>query len=748
MPRKKVIRLAALAFNRRAWALWMVVLSLAAAFSVSADLRFDPFLGYDDILPERSWFPITCEIFNDGPAFNAVIEVTAQDFGTGQSRRLMLDLPTNTRKRVTIPVFATARTWNVRLLDEHGKVRSETTLQPRRVMKNNLPLIAALPRTVSGMPVLPETPAWSSADDKYNVARLQTALFPDNPLALEGIDVLYLNSEKAVDLSVGQVNALMAWLQRGGHLIVSVEQLTDVSGTPWLRDLLPCALSSIGNVSAQEVLKDYARSAAIVPDNVVENQRPNQNANKFKQGQGQGANKQRPAPKNGPPASTPRVEPETVALAGLTDDVVFDAAQMLAAKVTLRDGTVTIGDEATPLAVEGLRGRGRITMLTFNPEREPFVSWKNRNWFWSKLCDVPASAFLNPNVNVVANRLSSDGIFRAMIETKQVRKLPLGWLLALLVAYLLVIGPLDQYWLKKINRQMLTWITFPCYVVFFSALIYFIGFHLRAGELEWNELNVVDILPDNERAVLRGQTYVSIYSPNNAHYELAGNEKFASLRGEYLGNFGGNQEGTHALVDQKGNNFQADAFVPVWTSELFVSDWVQPSALPLDMKVQATSSGWDVTVNNGLDRALPGAQLVLGGRVYTLGALAAGQTKTFSEKSGEGTLVSALASQYGDRFRNAVQELHSSFGNNSNPITDVQQGATAASFLSFVNMGGQETWNNFTGPSNLDLSRYADRNYAILLAWDAGHSPTSLNQFTAKRTHRDTLYRLVVPVKT
>ena len=117
-------------------------------------------------------------------------------------------------------------------------------------------------------------------------------------------------------------------------------------------------------------------------------------------------------------------------------------------------------------------------------------------------------------------RLSSDGIFGSMIDSKQVRKLPLAWLLALLAAYLAVIGPLDQYWLKKINRQMLTWMTFPLYVVAFSGLIYLIGFHLRAGELEWNELNVVDVLPDLlpelPSAVLRGETYVSIYSPVNA----------------------------------------------------------------------------------------------------------------------------------------------------------------------------------------------------------------------------------------
>jgi hypothetical protein len=721
MPLKKVIFQAALVLSRRSLSLWLAAL-LLAALPVRAELRFDAFLGYDDILPERSWFPIVCEVFNDGPAFNAVVEVTAQDFGAGQVRRFMLDLPTNTRKRITIPVFASAHNWTVRLLDERGKVRSEQNLTPRRVMKNTLPLIAALSRTVSGMPVLPESPAWVADDSKYSVARLQSALLPDNPLALEGIDVLYLSSEKAPDLNVGQVNALMAWLQRGGRLIVGVEQLTDVNGTPWLRETLPCSLSSIVNVSAHDALQEWARPTAAA----AENSQP-----------------ARPRRKTPNQPSPPAI---TAADAG-AEDVQFDSSPMSVATGELRDGTVLIGDSATPLAVESARGRGRITVLMFSPEREPFISWKNRAWFWSKLADVPASAFLNPNSMVAANRLSSDGIFRAMIETKQVRKLPLGWLLALLVAYLVVIGPLDQYWLKKINRQMLTWVTFPCYVVFFSALIYFIGFHLRAGELEWNELNVVDILPANDQAVLRGQTYVSIYSPNNAHYQLAGNQKFASLRGEYLGNFGGNQESSRATVDQIGNSFHADAFVPVWTSELFVSDWIEKSALPLAMTVRPAGNGWEVSVNNSLDRSLPGVRAVLGGRLCTLGDVPASQTRTFTVKAGQGTAMSEMARSYGQRFRQAVQSLHQSFGNNANSIPDTMEGATAASFLSFINTGDGQTWNNFTGPSTLDLSRFTGESYAILLAWDANHSPTALNQFTPKRFHSDTLFRLVVPVK-
>ena len=37
--------------------------------------------------------------------------------------------------------------------------------------------------------------------------------------------------------------------------------------------------------------------------------------------------------------------------------------------------------------------------------------------------------------------LSMDGVFGALIDSRQVRKLPVEWLLLLLLVYLIVIGP-------------------------------------------------------------------------------------------------------------------------------------------------------------------------------------------------------------------------------------------------------------------------------------------------------------------
>src|SRR5207237_2462518 len=111
-----------------------------------------------------------------------------------------------------------------------------------------------------------------------------------------------------------------------------------------------------------------------------------------------------------------------------------------------------------------------------------------------------------------------------------------------------------------------------------SLLIYYMCVRLRAGETEWNELHLVDILPHGESAEWRGRTYASVYSPVNARYKLAGEQPQATLRGEFMSAWSGGQEGSRAEVLQHDKGFEAEIFVPVWTSKVFVSDWLQSAA--------------------------------------------------------------------------------------------------------------------------------------------------------------------------
>lgn len=689
-----------------------------------AALQFDVFPGYDSIVPEATWFPIVCEIKNDGAAFTGVIEVSAGQLNGGQTRRVVVELPTGTLKRLVIPVFSTARyqsSWDVRLLDERNRTRAEQLgIRPRRQTAANTVLLGALPRTATGLPTFrpASTGNGVNSESEPAAARLQSALLPDNPLVYEGLDAIYLNSEKALELEGPQVAALLAWLNAGGHLIVGVESIADVNGTSWLRKLVPCDLTDMRTVASHPELQDWLQqpasgSAARARDRIA--------------GRNPGA----------AVANSPEV----------AKDSGFESAELQVATGTLREGATTlISSSGIPLVINSHEGRGRITALLFSPERKPISNWRNLPAFWSRLAEVPPVIYANNGMNNgLSGGWSIDGVFGAMIDSKQVRKLPVEWLLLLLIVYLVVIGPLDQYWLKSIKRPMLTWITFPCYVVLFSLLIYFIGYKLRAGETEWNELHLVDVLANGSGAELRGRTYASIYSPVNASYRVESQEHYSVFRGEFQSAWaGGGQDGERADVLQYGDNFKAQISVPVWTSQLYVSDWWQsmPEQQPLSFKITSDSSDWSVSVTNWRDHPLTNARLAVGDRFIALGDLPARQTKTFKLPRNQGELLRDFVQSRAGGFQNASQSRQQAFGSSgSGRILDLPNSSMAVSFISNLS---QE---RFISPPGLDLSPLLDQGNAVLLAWEDGYSPVKpLNQFAARRGHKDTLWRVSVPI--
>jgi hypothetical protein len=711
--------------------LWLAVLAQGPAARAAAGFQFDVFLGFDEKVRDANWFPVACEVFNDGPTFKAVFELTTEGAGGGgQKRRLLVELPTNTRKRFVIPVFASRfGSWTARLLDENGKIRAEkTSMRAREEIAAGGILIGGVARSFGGLPVLPETRA-RRGDARFAVARLDVNIFPDNPVALEGLDLIYLNTFKALDLKAPQYRALLDWLYGGGHLVVGIDQPSDLNGAPWLRNLLPAQFTDVTVLKLDGTFDEWVRP-----------------------GRGSESDPTTTINTGGKRRNAPNVRPAAT-LPPLTPDVEFADSDLPAAVGSLGDGRATYSLKGTPLVIEADRGRGKITVLAFDAERKPFASWKNRDRFWSRLANVPNSWY-DPQDNVRYGGWSIDAVFGAMIDSKQVRKLPVSWLLLLLTVYLLVIGPVDQIVLKKINRQMLTWITFPAYVVFFSAFIYWIGFKLRAGETEWNELHVVDVLPlpNGEQAQLRGHTFASVYSPANARYEVASDQSFsfATVRGEFQGPWSGGQESSRANVEQRGDGFRADLFVPVWVSQLYVSDWLRAAPMPLKAIVGPVRSGsFSATIENKLSRPLTEARLVAHGRIYLIGALASGQSTNLTLTVSQGTQLQAFVQQQGNQFNGAVSSRRQAFGDErAGRIEDLPINAMAASFCDQLGQPGQSY--TFVAPERFDLSALAEpeRGFAILLAWDAGNSPApALNKFTPRRVHRDTLLRLAVPVK-
>jgi hypothetical protein len=715
---------------RRGAALWAVLLALIVP--ARGALQFDVFLGYDGFVPEASWFPIVCEVYNDGPPFEGVIEVTSGGLGQGgMLRQVRVELPTGTRKLITVPVFngaAYATDWHVRLRDATGRLREDRSGQrPRGVVRRHSVILGAISRVAAWAPPI-RPPLNKQADLQPAVARFQPAVFPDNALVLEGLSALYLNSERAADLRAGQAEALRTWVGTGGHLILGLEQVGDVNSVRWLRDWLGVELTGMTVVDPGSALEDWLRSRVkAAPGTALLPSTPTAADKKL---------------------LSDKVSVETP-FADMDDSGSLRGSLLNVAVGRWGDGVPVVRAGGQPLLVEFARGLGRVTVVTFSPEREPAKSWKHLPTFWARLAEVPPSLYVSSQSHYPGG-WGMDGIFGAMIDSRQVRKLPIFWLLLMLVGYLAIIGPVDQYWLRKINRPMLTWITFPCYVALFSALIYLVGYKLRAGETEWTELHVVDVLGDGDATTLRGRTFGSIYSPVNARYEFAAAQpnSVKTFRGEFAGSWAADA-GTveRGRILQTEGSFTADVFVPVWTSQLFVSDWLTAAPAPLSASVHRSGGVWLIKVENRLNQPVGPVCLVAGGRYFELGEVPAGAAREFTASAATNSLpLGEFVARQADRFQVAVQQRRQAFGAmEGGRLDDLPKASMAASFLGLYE--SKQSHLSFVRPPTFDLSAHTEGNQALLLAWAPGHAARPpLNRFEPRRHAEHTLWRLPIPL--
>jgi hypothetical protein len=292
---------------------------------------------------------------------------------------------------------------------------------------------------------------------------------------------------------------------------------------------------------------------------------------------------------------------------------------------------------------------------------------------------------------------------------------------------------------------MLTWITFPGYVAFFSLLIYFIGYKLRAGESEWNELHIVDVVPHesgSDVADLRGRTFASIYSPVNASYRLSSDQPYATLRGEVAGNAVGGQDASRANVEQRGNAFQGTVSVPVWTSQLYVSDWLRQNPSPLVV----TLTPRDITLDNRLDQNLTSLKLILDGQIHELGDLPPHGTRVIPRAGLPQNALTSYVQRHAGQFNQASQSRQRAFGNDaSGHIYDITNAAMASCFVTQLN-SANNPYNNYASPPGYDLNHLAKSGDAIVLAWASDYSINKpLHTFNPRRAKRDTLLRMTIP---
>jgi len=313
-------------------------------------------------------------------------------------------------------------------------------------------------------------------------------MLPTNWFGYDGVDLAILCTsdrdfnERLISEQIGRKAALVDWVKRGGRLIVSVGKNADqVANAGELTEILPVRIGGTAELDVNKfVWSDLTAEEPLGKLTVAR--------------------------------CTPRVDrPMKIAVPGpKTEDGI-----------------------ELPLVINSSFGLGRVTVVAFDLDEKPLARWRSRESFWRELVNRSGNRIGTESIAQVGVQFGRGGRFsgehteggelgnlvRTMEEFPGVPVISFGWVALFILVYIIIVGPLDYLFLKKVVKRLeLTWITFPTIVLVVSAAAYYAAYALKGSHLRINKYDVVDI--DLLSKQMEGRTWFTLFSPRIQNYQV------------------------------------------------------------------------------------------------------------------------------------------------------------------------------------------------------------------------------------
>jgi hypothetical protein len=285
---------------------------------------------------------------------------------------------------------------------------------------------------------------------------------------------------------------------------------------------------------------------------------------------------------------------------------------------TLDQGTVLARSGDLVVAATRTIGQGSVTIVGIDPGGAGIRGSAAARALWRRLMPQTVGAVVNPLA------LPDDSaIVSALNNLPAVGLPPIEQLLALLVAYIVLIGPVNYLVLRRLDRREWAWVTMPVLIIVFSVGAFGLGRLLKGSDTVINEIGIVRGAAGVETGL--GQVYVGIFSPSRRSFDVS------------VG--GGALLSNPTSMQQQGNvGLPLDILLgePARLRGYEVGFGVlrgfrAETALPAP-KIETTlslgSGRLTGRVTNGSSSTLESAAIVFGSSVLPLGDLAAGTTAT------------------------------------------------------------------------------------------------------------------------
>lgn len=479
--------------------------------------------GLGNRVRSDSFFPVAVELAaqRDAASGTIVIETNAPNESVPRYST-HFDLRPGTRYRYFVYPHCggTREDFTLVVSDQRGRVvRRETLLMTPHEKEAYL-------AGVLGTQGVPGMASKRAADQKacgLDVTLIAGDFMPTRACGYDPADVLVWTHPDPAGLSPAQIGALREWVLAGGRLVLALGDTWEPTASTFLKELVP------GTVTGMAEAADLGGLAAV------------------------GA-------------------------------AAFNAGDSMSVAVLENvRGEVLVSAGRLPLVVKGRAGFGEVIFIAFDPTRNPFATWSGAQKFWNYLLGLEfqvsgegqgASQRPVPNYGGyygrwgMRNRLSG-----AMNEFAAIRPISFAFVVGFLLVYVVLVGPVDYFVLKRLKHLEWTWFTFPTVAIGATLLAFFVIAATRSAHVYINQMTVMDWSSDG--TIERTHAVSALISPRNARYDVSyrtpGGEMYLAdpvSAGYGMGGFKFTQP--FDLVDHPETGMTASRiFLPVWGPRTF-----------------------------------------------------------------------------------------------------------------------------------------------------------------------------------
>jgi hypothetical protein len=524
--------------------------------------------GYNNIVKAGQWMPVQVNVTNNGAAFDGTLQIATPGGlpgkgGPSASGAVLYQTP------LSLAAGASKRLRTYVVQDQPAAITVQVVQSGRVVISRPASagnVLSVLVGVVSDQAATLSALASSSPLGlTVGVVHLAAADLSNSAVVLRAFDLIAIDDFSTDTLTAGQRAALVDYVTNGGALLLG-------TGSSWHK--------TVAGLPPEIVPMQIASSGLIVAS-------------------------------------------KTLAGAFALDIVTGTVAP---------GATAWLAEGSQPLIVEKPVGEGFVTLAAFDWGQDPIASWPGtpallRQVLVRSAPGLEASsnngAFFGPGVSVAAR----GGSVSQVLGNLPSLSLPTWWLIgALILLYVLLVGPINYFVLRALNRRALAWLTIPAIVLVASGGAYGASVATKGRSVQANEVSILHMTQDSDRAY--AEVYTGILTPTRGDYHvgIGGSRPMISPIYNYSAPTA-NTGSVTMSVDTTDDGITLPGMTAFTLRGFATEDFV--AAPSLVVQAQLLNGQVVGTVNNTSTTAFTDGVVIAGNSFQKFGALAPGVSAAF-----------------------------------------------------------------------------------------------------------------------